>query len=302
MINKKKSLKFWNENARNWSKMAYSDKKNYTLFPSSEIRNFEIVNYLRGKNKKSKILDIGCADGKLMEDLINIGFKNLSGIDNSENMISIAKKKLKNNNSKLNFYTQDVEKIKLKDEYNIITAIGLIEYLNNINKFSKNIDNLLKKNGILIIESRNKLFNLYSSNKYTLNDKNKLDKYFKEVTNFEKEIKTKKLEQITINVIKKINEYSKIHKKTNNKIIQKKVAQIPLSLPQYTPKEIDKIFLKKNYKKIKNIFYHAHLFPPNYSKYMPQLYNKIGVIMQPYGHTSLGALICSSFLSIYKKL
>lgn len=302
MINKKKSLKFWNDNAQNWSKMAYSDKKNYTLFPSSEIRNFEIANYLKDKNKKSKILDIGCADGKLMEDFINLGFQDLSGIDNSENMISIAKKKLKKNNLNLNFYTQDVEKIKLKDKYNIITAIGLIEYLNNINKFSIKIDSLLKKNGILIIESRNKLFNLYSSNRYTLNDKKKLDKYFEEVTNFEKEFKTKELEQITINVIKKINEYSKIHKKTNHKIIQKKVAQIPLTLPQYTPKEIDKIFLKKNYRKIKNIFYHAHLFPPNFSKYMPQLFNKIGVIMQPYGHTSLGPLICSSFLSIYKKL
>lgn len=302
MINKKKSLKFWNDNAQNWSKMAYSDKKNYTLFPSSEIRNFEIANYLKDKNKKSKILDIGCADGKLMEDFINLGFQDLSGIDNSENMISIAKKKLKKNNLNLNFYTQDVEKIKLKDKYNIITAIGLIEYLNNINKFSTKIDSLLKKNGILIIESRNKLFNLYSSNRYTLNDKKKLDKYFEEVTNFEKEFKTKELEQITINVIKKINEYSKIHKKTNHKIIQKKVAQIPLTLPQYTPKEIDKIFLKKNYRKIKNIFYHAHLFPPNFSKYMPQLFNKIGVIMQPYGHTSLGPLICSSFLSIYKKL
>ena len=167
MINKKKSLKFWNENAHNWSKMAYSDKRNYTLFPSSEIRNFEIIDFLRDKNKKSKILDIGCADGKLMEDLIKLGFKNLSGIDNSENMISIAKKKLKNNNLDLNFYTQDIERIKLKDKYNIITAIGLIEYLNKIKKLSKNINNLLKKNGILIIESRNKLFNLYSSNRYT---------------------------------------------------------------------------------------------------------------------------------------
>ena len=55
--------------------MAYSDKRNYTLFPSSEIRNFEIIDFLRDKNKKSKILDIGCADGKLMEDLIKLGFK-----------------------------------------------------------------------------------------------------------------------------------------------------------------------------------------------------------------------------------
>ena len=60
-----------------------------------------------------------------MEDLIKLGFENLSGIDNSENMISIAKK-TKNNNLDLNFYTQDIERIKLKDKYNIITAIGLM--------------------------------------------------------------------------------------------------------------------------------------------------------------------------------
>ena len=57
----------------------------------------------------------------------------------------LLQKKLKNNNLDLNFYIRYWERIKLKDKYNIITAIGLIEYLNNIKKFSKNINNLLKK-------------------------------------------------------------------------------------------------------------------------------------------------------------
>lgn len=301
MIDKKKSLKFWNKNAKNWKKMAYSDKKNYTIFPSSEVRNYEIINFLKSKNKTAKILDIGCADGKLMEDLAKIGFKNLSGIDNSKNMISIARKKLVRFKHNFKLYNQDAERLKLMKKYNIISAIGLVEYLNNINKFSKNIDKLLSKNGILIIESRNKLFNLFSSNKYTVDDKNKLKEYFEEILSLEKNFKKNTIEKTTIDVLKKINNYTNVHKKKSGKVVQKKITNIPLKLPQYTPREIDRIFLKKNYKKIKNIFYHAHLFPPAYSKFMPQLYNKIGVMMQPFGHTALGPLICSSFLSIYKK-
>ena len=51
------------------------------------------------------------------------------------------------------------------------------------------------------------------------------------MSNFEKEFKAKELEQITINVIKKMSEYSKIHKKTNRKITQKKLRKFLLHCP-----------------------------------------------------------------------
>ncbi len=44
--------------------------------------------------KNARILDAGCAEGYLLEALSRVGYKNLTGVDLSENMLEIARKRL----------------------------------------------------------------------------------------------------------------------------------------------------------------------------------------------------------------
>jgi len=44
--------------------------------------------------KNARILDAGCAEGYLLEALSRVGYKNLTGLDLSENMLEIARKRL----------------------------------------------------------------------------------------------------------------------------------------------------------------------------------------------------------------
>ena len=76
-----------------WDKVA--EYKNFTTPVSMEL----LKKYLR---PDSIILDFGCGQGRILQQLKNEGFLNLSGVDISRNMIEIAGKNLPDADFKVN--------------------------------------------------------------------------------------------------------------------------------------------------------------------------------------------------------
>ena len=70
----------------------YDLEKNYWWFEARRDIIFKLIKD-SNINKKSKILDIGCAGGHLIRFLRNKGFINIFGIDNSERSVKICKKR-----------------------------------------------------------------------------------------------------------------------------------------------------------------------------------------------------------------
>lgn len=75
-------------------------------------------------NKSTSILDFGCGTGLSAEALISCGFSNIDGIDISNEMIEIAREKRIYRN--LECFNPDKGIPVKKNEYSIITAIGVI--------------------------------------------------------------------------------------------------------------------------------------------------------------------------------
>jgi len=115
------------------------------------------INKLINKHSLSpskKILNIGCGTGNHDIYLSDFGY-NVYGIDLSEKMISIAKKKATGINN-ITYKTGDGRTIALNQEFDVVlslfhticyqtTEISLIQYLKNAHKH-------LKKNGLLIFD------------------------------------------------------------------------------------------------------------------------------------------------------
>ena len=163
--NKNKSIDFWNRNAEQWKEMAFNLKGDFSNFPTSEQRGKIVVDAVlkHGNDKNVSYLDIGCGDGELVLSLIENDFCNVKGFDNSKGMIYEAKRKLKQRFPSLNidevFIKQDADQ-KLPGKYDFISAIGLIEYLIDVDSFFSDVFDALNDHGQAFIESRNKLFNL----------------------------------------------------------------------------------------------------------------------------------------------
>lgn len=114
------------------------------------IRNI-INKYL---NNPNNILDLGCGTGNYSNLMTKLGLE-VVGVDRSRHMLSIAKKKFKNNH-KINFFNSSIQNLNLKKEFDIVSALfHILSYQitpKDIRKFFLNSRNHLKKNGLLVFD------------------------------------------------------------------------------------------------------------------------------------------------------
>ena len=149
-MNKKKILNYWNLRA---------DNKILKCTNDINLERNEIIYFLSNIKKRKTVLDIGCGDGELLRNLKKKNKCNVYGIDFSERLINIARKRSKN----INYYCLDMNKIKNQFKINvkfdyIITKRSIQnltswsdqkKFLNQIRFFSSS------KTKILLMESSN---------------------------------------------------------------------------------------------------------------------------------------------------
>ena len=257
--------KFFEKDAKNWSKK--SDFQKNKILNTIQERNFYVLNQLKKYNLNS-LLDIGCGSGDLSYSASKI-LGNSVGIDFSESMIKIAKKKYKNNN--LIFENKDFFNFKINKQFDCLSANGFIEYLSikDIVRFLRRSKEILKKNGLIVFGSRNRLFNLYSLNKFSLNELSKKtfnNLYEESISlcnlNFDKFIKLKK---------SKFNEVPFKQPKTGINVDLRH---------QFSPLQIIDILKKEKFKTLDIFPINYHPVPPlkfkeniNYKNFSNLIYN-----------------------------
>ena len=130
-------------------------------------------------------------------------------------MLNLAKEKIMklkpNIRKNIHLVNESIMNYKVENHYDICICMGVIGYMDSEEKFLKQINKFLKKNGQLIISCRNRLFNLQSVSFRTLNEINK--KNFKSLYD---ELKTYYKPLRKQSVEKFINNISKLKLKKNN--------------------------------------------------------------------------------------
>jgi len=105
-----------------------------------------ILKLLEDVSRDSKVLDIGCSGGVLIQELANKGLKNLVGIDADQSAVLLAR------NRGLNVMLVDAIKTNFEDEnFDMIIAADVLEHIENDNQALKEWDRILKKGGKIII-------------------------------------------------------------------------------------------------------------------------------------------------------
>lgn len=128
---------FFNSLAYKWDEMCYHDDK--------KIRK---ILELSGVEKGSKILDIGTGTGILISYLLEKSPAKLVGVDISENMIEVARKKYKNEDVK--FVVSDIMNFN-EDKYDYIFIYSAYPHFKNKENLFEHLYKLLNENGKVII-------------------------------------------------------------------------------------------------------------------------------------------------------
>ena len=111
--------------------------------------------------KKINILDIGCGGGLLCEPLKRLG-ATITGIDASQSNIEAAKLHAREMNLNINYICTSPENLKLKNKFDVILNMEIVEHVENVNFFLKKSSELLKKNGLMFIATLNKTLKSYA--------------------------------------------------------------------------------------------------------------------------------------------
>ena len=102
-----------------------------------------------------KILDIGCGGGLISEPMARLG-ANVTGIDASEKNIKIAQIHSEENNLKINYINSSPERLKEKEEFDIILNLEIIEHVEDVKLYIDSCSKLLKKGGLMFTATLNR--------------------------------------------------------------------------------------------------------------------------------------------------
>lgn len=132
---------------KEWSKINFIGDSLWFTAPLPEKGDLDLIS-----RPDSKILDMGCGYGRTLRYLRENGFKNLTGIDVSKDLIAAAKKQC----SEAHYFLGDFEKVELKQKFDAILLMAVIEYIltdKGQRIFFKKISNDLNENGGVFLET-----------------------------------------------------------------------------------------------------------------------------------------------------
>lgn len=133
--------------------------KNYHYLPGiskAVIDNFKKLSFdlkkIYNLDKSSVVVDVGCNDGSLLNEFKILGISNLIGIEPTDTYKYAKKKNIKTINEFFN-RKSSLKAIKIYGKADLIVTTNVFAHSNKLGDFIKAAKNLIKKNGIFVIEN-----------------------------------------------------------------------------------------------------------------------------------------------------
>ena len=149
-----------------------------------------------GLNKDAKIIDIGAGDSKLVDNLIDKGFRNITILDISTTASNKVKKRL-GDRADVKYIASDLREFKPDEKYDIWYDRAVLHFLTtdeDVNMYVGIVKRFLKSHGYLIVSTfsvnRPKKCSDLDVRQYSESSMKKLFSDFEHIRSFEEEHKT----------------------------------------------------------------------------------------------------------------
>lgn len=265
------------------------------IYPSNYFRMHLLINSFV-KNNIKKVVEIGVGEGTPLVQLAKAGMS-VSGIDISKNMVEKAKENFaKNGLDVSNLSWGDIQDpmtynhIFSEGKYDGLLAMGVMPHVHNDEFVLSNMKNMVKPGGKVFIEFRNKLFSLFTFNRYT--KEFILDDLLAGVSS--------ELKEIVSNDLEKRLEMDKPTPRTKGSSAGTNdgdcVGYDAILSKFHNPFEVEPLFLKLGYKDPKFLWYHYHPAIPFLSNKSKALFRNEALRLEHETSGWRGFFLCSAFV------
>lgn len=165
------TLNYFDAFAKDWKEKAQGQK--VAKVNVINQRNNYVLEVVKMHEKNIRTLDVGCGTGELVHEIAKLN-ANAVGVDFATGMINLAKETASRDKlANAEFVYASIFEYKMEENsFDVISANGFLEYISyeQFDSFLTLAFKALKKDGSLVLGSRNRLFNIFSMNEYTSNE------------------------------------------------------------------------------------------------------------------------------------
>ncbi len=274
-------------------------------YPTHAVRVQKAIRLLRRFKPSGNVLDIGCGTGQLALQLVGHAYE-VVGIDISPQMVKWAERYVRSKadsaSAVASFRVGDVEELDLPDgSMDAVVALGVLEWLADDRKAFSEIRRVLRPDGIAIIDFRNRLFDLFSLNAYTQRDVTSKE-YAHLLAEFQSEaqqgISALSLEGFVRELTDHASALALGSTSNDNTAIRLKPS--PVELGQHTPREAREAAKRYGLECCALAYLHFHPFPPVFEQANPEVFNRLGLIMEALDETPIGCIMASAFIAAFQ--
>ena len=268
-------------------------------YPANYFRLHQLINSFLENNIK-RVVEIGVGEGTPLVTLAKAGME-VYGCDISRNMVGKTQNNFKNNNLDPNrIIWADIQDpityspLLEEGKFEGLLAMGVMPHVRNERFVLNNMKNIVKPGGKVFIEFRNKLFSLFTFNRYT---------YEFIMDDLLKNVSPKLKEHVSKDLSKRLEmdkptprlkgESGNLSEGFEN---TECIGYDAILSKFHNPFEIEKMFRQSNFTNIKLMWYHYHPAMPYLESEDNSLFRDEALKLEHEDSNWRGLFLCSAFV------
>jgi SAM-dependent methyltransferase len=292
---------YFDRHAQEWVEAAYVGEVKFPV--GGERVRLAVEGVAPAMRDSARLADLGCGGGQLAVHAARLGWRPV-GVDVAPSMIDEAR--IAGEGLEIDWIVAAYDESGLPDaDFSAVTALGLIEYLEDDEALFREARRLLRAGGRFAVSCRNRLYNLLSVNDYTA------ESLATDATELFDELRSE-LERASDDDVHALA-YSLAEAADDLRIAadadraeppreyHDHVRAFVRGRKQHTPREINEVAHGHGFRHLETLALHPHPLPPALEQLAPRAYNALALAYQrPLERSPVGLAFCTAFVAVFE--